>query len=119
MKMFRVAGARISGILKTISWHVEGLRRPSIKTIFVDEEPRWPRRNIVYVRNGADGPAFGYLTCPCGCGATLHLRFLGERRPRWSISLDRKGRVTLHPSVWRRVDCGSHFVVRAGKVEWC
>ena len=119
MKLFRATAACIARILKTVSWYAQGLRRPSIKMILVNGEPRNPRRNVVYVRKGASGPAFGYLACPCGCGATLHLRFVGERRPRWSISLDRNGRVTLHPSVWRRVDCNSHFVVRAGKIEWC
>jgi hypothetical protein len=39
--------------------------------------------------------------------------------PRWDIALDGKGRVSLHPSVWRRVGCRSHFWVRAGKIVWC
>lgn len=119
MKVFRQAAIRLSAAWRTVSWHAQGVRRRSIRAVFVDEEPRAPGRNILYVRKGADGPAFGYLACPCGCHATLHLRFTGERRPRWSMSLDWKRRVTLHPSVWRTMDCRSHFFVRAGKIEWC
>jgi hypothetical protein len=39
--------------------------------------------------------------------------------PRWDIALDKKGRVSLHPSVWRRIGCRSHFLVRAGRIVWC
>lgn len=39
--------------------------------------------------------------------------------PRWDVSHDAKGRVTLHPSVWRRDGCRSHSWLRAGKIVWC
>src|SRR3546814_8310214 len=41
------------------------------------------------------------MLCPCGCGETIHLRFMGERRPRWSLG-SLSGRATVFPSIWRQ-----------------
>lgn len=91
--------------------------RVKVRNCVEPPERPWPRR--VYVTHGAAGPAFGYMRCPCGCGETLHLRFFGERRPRWSVASDDQGVATLHPSVWRQTGCRSHFVLKAGRVHWC
>jgi uncharacterized protein DUF6527 len=116
--MLHKAAACIARLWTTVPWKVQGWRRPAVVAVLVDGEPLRLRRNIMYVRESAGGPAFGYLACPCGCGTTLHLRFIGERRPRWSLSIDVEGRVTVHPSVWRGTGCGSHFFVRRGCIEW-
>ncbi|WP_407119579.1 DUF6527 family protein [Bradyrhizobium sp. LMG 9283] len=44
---------------------------------------------------------------------------LDEVKPRWDVVVDAEGRVSLHPSVWRRTGCRSHFWIRKGKVVWC
>ncbi|WP_271627860.1 DUF6527 family protein [Bradyrhizobium sp. CCBAU 11445] len=96
-----------------------GRLTPSVRAAFVAERPMHLRRNVLYVTSGAEGPAFGFLRCPCGCGETLHLRFFGARHPRWRLSTDRKQIVTLAPSVSRQTGCKSHFVLRKGKIHWC
>jgi hypothetical protein len=53
------------------------------------------------------------------CGKRLEMMLLKGVKPRWDISQDAKGRVSLHPSVWLRDGCKSHFWVRAGKNVWC
>lgn len=119
MKFLRRAAVLVANLWRAAAWKVEGWRRRDVKVVLVDEEPKHLQRNLLYVRQGAGRPAFGYLACPCGCGATLHLRFVGARRPRWVLSLDRNGRATLRPSVWRGTGCGSHFFVCAGRIVWC
>lgn len=79
---------------------------------------RLPHLNFVLARDGDEDWSVG-VRCPCGCGDRLEMMLLPEIRPRWDLSLDAKGHVTLYPSVWRKSGCGSHFWVRKGKIIWC
>lgn len=90
-----------------------------IKVTFTDREPAKPKARRLYVASSPSGPTFGYLLCPCGCGETLHLRFLPDRRPRWDVDIGADGAVSLTPSVWRQVGCRSHFILKEGKIHWC
>lgn len=58
------------------------------------------------------------LLCPCGCGRILHLNLLPDDRPLWRVTEHPNGTASLHPSVWRKKDCGSHFWFRKGRVHW-
>lgn len=95
----------------------EWFRRP-IRVVEIDERPKVLKPRRLYVTRHAEGPAFGFLLCPCGCRETVHLRFMGERRPRWSLE-SRAGRATVFPSVWRQSGCRSHFFIRVGRIDWC
>jgi Family of unknown function (DUF6527) len=77
-----------------------------------------PRRNLVLAREDGEDWCVG-LRCPCGCGERLEMMMLENVTPRWDIALDKQGRVSLLPSVFRRVGCRSHFWVRAGRIVWC
>ena len=57
------------------------------------------------------------LLCPCGCGRILHLNLLPDDRPLWRVTEHPDGTASLHPSVWRKKDCGSHFWFRNGRVH--
>ncbi|WP_415195487.1 DUF6527 family protein [Rhodopseudomonas sp.] len=59
------------------------------------------------------------MLCPCGCGKILHMNLLPDERPCWQLTVDADGLATLHPSIWRQKDCGSHFWFRRGRVIWC
>lgn len=59
------------------------------------------------------------MKCPCGCGETLQMNLLPETRPRWDVSTHWNRTVTLHPSVWRKVGCRSHFFLKKGRIVWC
>lgn len=80
-----------------------------------DSLPLW---SLVMARDGDEDWAIG-LRCPCGCGQRLEMMLLKEVKPRWDVSVDFKGRVSLHPSVWLREGCRSHFWVKGGKIVWC
>ncbi|WP_425525696.1 DUF6527 family protein [Xanthomonas campestris] len=57
------------------------------------------------------------MMCPCGCGEVIELSLSPESRNFWKLAVE-AGRPTLHPSVWRKTGCGSHFWVRRGRVQW-
>lgn len=59
------------------------------------------------------------LTCPGGCGASISLPLNPMRRPRWRVRTDSRSRPTVEPSVHQTNDCGCHFWIRKGMVEWC
>jgi len=77
-----------------------------------------PWRNIVLARDGDEDWCVGFR-CPCGCGRKIELLVIPEAKPRWTVHHDSAGRVTLHPSVWLKDGCQSHFFVRHGRIEWC
>ena len=77
--------------------------------------PFW---NLVVARDGGEDWSVG-LRCPCGCGERLEMMLLKEVKPRWDLSVDARGHVSLHPSVCLRQGCRSHFWVRSGKIVWC
>jgi Family of unknown function (DUF6527) len=77
-----------------------------------------PLRNLVLARDGDEDCSVG-LRCPCGCGQRLEMLLLKEVKPRWDLSVNSRGDVSLHPSVWVREGCKSHFWVRSGKIVWC
>lgn len=97
----------------------EGLL-PARRVVIVDgdESPaNLPIRSLVLLRDGDEDWSVT-MRCPCGCGQRIELPLLPEVRPRWSLRVDRRSRPTLHPSVWLKEGCRSHFLVRAGKVIW-
>ncbi|WP_316177709.1 MULTISPECIES: DUF6527 family protein [unclassified Bradyrhizobium] len=77
-----------------------------------------PFRNLVLAREDGEDWCIG-MRCPCGCGERLELMLLKEVRPRWDARIDQRGHVTLHPSVWLKQGCRSHFWLRDGRVIWC
>jgi len=50
------------------------------------------------------------MACPCGCGDHLTINLDPRSGPAWRL-IQRRGKLTLYPSVWRESRCRSHFVV--------
>lgn len=59
------------------------------------------------------------LKCPGGCGVKIALSLNPNRRPRWRVDADLFTRPSIEPSVHQTNDCGCHFWVRRGVIEWC
>jgi hypothetical protein len=57
--------------------------------------------------------------CPCGCDQRIQLSLNPECRPRWSVSVDWLGRLSVSPSVHQLDGCRSHFWIRRGAIDWC
>lgn len=81
--------------------------------------PKSMKSNLLYVLTDDGEPWQAAMVCPCGCGMTLDMNLLTDERPYWSYSADKRGAATLHPSVWRKIGCKSHFWLREGKIIWC
>ena len=76
-----------------------------------------PALRVVVLRE--DGEMWSAaLRCPCGCRQRVELALIPEATPRWTLTQDQGRYPTLHPSVWLRDGCRSHFFVRSGKVIW-
>ena len=58
------------------------------------------------------------LRCPCGCGS---LTVLTLDPSRWQLYFDGED-ITIEgnptSSIWTTAECGSHYFIREGKVEW-
>lgn len=99
---------------------VERLRRPlALRMVADDSLPEHlMAREVVIAEDDGEAWVAG-LICPCGCGDRIELMLLKDVRPRWSASVDAKGRPSLFPSVWRKEGCRSHFWLRNGRIRWC
>lgn len=99
---------------------VQGWFAPRYRTQIVEERlPQMLRKRTLYVVQEDGFEEQAALLCPCGCGRTLHMNLIPDERPCWTRTQHNDGTSTLHPSVWRQKDCGSHFWFRRGRVVWC
>lgn len=93
---------------------------PPYRTAIVQEYlPKSLNGKTLYIVEDDGFEEQAAMLCPCGCGRVLHMNLLRDERPCWLVTKHRDGTVTLHPSVWRQKDCGSHFWFRRGRVQWC
>jgi hypothetical protein len=107
--------------LKRVYWAIIDRLRPTLRVIELtgDTLPvSIPANLVVRLVDDGDDWSVGF-NCPCGCKEVLELMLLPAVIPRWDLSVDARGRPTLHPSVWRTTGCRSHFWIRKGRVVWC
>lgn len=113
----------MSWLARLYAWFVglfSGWFDPPYKTQTVEEElPSALQKRTLYVVQEDGFEEQAAMLCPCGCGNVLHMNLLTDERPCWRVTRHQDGTATLHPSVWRKKDCRSHFWFRRGRVEWC
>lgn len=88
-------------------------------TQHLEELPDALRSGVVYVLGEGRYRWSVTTLCPCGCGAVLQMSVMREGRPRWQLEEHEDGTISLHPSVWRKEGCRSHFFLRHGWIIWC
>lgn len=84
----------------------------------IDELPEQVHKRRIYLVGESQEPWLIAFECPCGCNSLIQLNTLKDAKPCWSYELRRFGRISLKPSVWRKVGCKSHFWVRNGEIVW-
>jgi hypothetical protein len=84
-----------------------------------DTLPKQLKRRTLYIVQEDGFQEQAAMICPCGCRSILHMNLLTDERPCWRVTRHDDGTATLHPSVWRKKECGSHFWFRNGRVVWC
>lgn len=106
-------------ISKLITTTLDRLFRRSILVIEGDSLPnKMPMRSIVVAFEENEFWCVG-MKCPCGCGRIIELPIIDEASPRWDIEINSKNQVSLHPSVFLKIGCESHFWLKNGKIIWC
>ena len=86
-------------------------------SIVEGEFPAVLDKETLYVLTEDGIPWEAVLTCPCGCGTRLQMNLLPDEHPRWQYNV-RNGLPSLFPSVNRKIECKSHFILRHGRIIW-
>lgn len=105
-------------VVKWIKLKYYKLTSPKYKAIAVKEYPNVIQHRNIYVVSDGAVPDTIIFKCPCGCNADIYLNLLKDTRPSWSFIIDKKGKITISPSIWRKINCKSHFFLRKGKIIW-
>lgn len=92
---------------------------PPYKTIYVEDLPGTLNRKTLYIIKEDGYVEHATLVCPCGCEALLHMNLIPDEHPCWQVLNHRNGTTSLKPSVWRKIDCKSHFFFTRGRIYWC
>lgn len=95
------------------------LVRPYRTRVVEGELPAVLKKRTLYILKEDGFLEQAAMICPCGCGKALHMNLLTDERPCWRVTHHEDGTATLHPSVWRKKECRSHFWFRRGRVQWC
>lgn len=105
------------------AWHVyERLHHwlvPPYGTRLVENYlPKQLKKRTLYIVQDGGFLEQAAMLCPCGCKRVLHMNLLTDEHPCWHLTQHKDGTASLYPSVWRKVDCQSHFWFRRGRIHW-
>ena len=114
------AYGRVDRFLRSAYGRIHDWFVPPYATLLVEDAlPKQLKRRTLYIVEEDGFQEQAAMICPCGCRAILHMNLLADERPCWRVTHHDDGTATLHPSVWRKKECGSHFWFRNGRVVWC
>jgi hypothetical protein len=85
---------------------------------YVNDFPDHPATYILYVLGKPGREWLAGINCPCGCGEFIEL-VLDGHSPNWQLFISDDGKPSLSPSVFRSINCHSHFFLRKGRIQWC
>jgi hypothetical protein len=80
--------------------------------------PKQLKKRMLYIVQDDGFLEQAAMLCPCGCKRVLHMNLLTDEHPCWHLTQHKDGTASLYPSVWRKVDCQSHFWFRRGRIDW-
>jgi len=104
---------------KIINWFKNLFGIGNYKLLFVQELPQNLNKMTVYVEGNikTHEKYYANFICPCGCGDILTLNLIDDVSPVWRIMEDHR-KFSIHPSIWRKGICKSHFWIKQNKVRW-
>lgn len=91
----------------------------AFRTVLLEDMPDDVEFDTLYLIGEDEMYWFAAMECPCGCKAKIQLSLLPDDKPKWSVDQHTDHTASLHPSVWRKVGCKSHFWFKKGLVQWC
>lgn len=101
------------------TWLHKWFVRPYHTRIIKGELPDQLKRKTIYIVQDDGFLEHVSMLCPCGCSNVLHMNLIPDERPCWNVTEHSDGTVSLHPSIWRKKGCESHFWFRSGRIYWC
>ena len=60
-------------------------------------------------------PRLLVLMCPCGCGEIFATNLDAQAGKAWRL-YQKRGLITIFPSVWRDTGCESHFIISKSQI---
>ncbi|MGY5352002.1 DUF6527 family protein [Wenyingzhuangia sp. IMCC45533] len=106
---------------KLLKWFkILFVKRRTYRLEYVKQSPEFLKDNIVYVECNIDKFEYWYVVfkCPCGCKEQIVLNLFKDVKPNWDLKKDKKY-FSIYPSVFRTVNCKSHFWMKKNKIVWC
>lgn len=76
------------------------------------------KTGVIHIVQYDGNPKWAYLRCPCPKHDVIRLNLSKQKRPCWSIKLNRDSSPDVSPSIWQLDGCYSHFWIRDGRVAW-
>jgi hypothetical protein len=120
MKRILAIVSSVAGAARWTWTAVRGLFVRPYRTVIVQERlPPGLRKRTLYIAEEDGYQEQAAMICPCGCGRVLHMNLLADKLPCWRVTRHNDGTASLHPSVWRKKECRSHFWLRKGCIQWC
>ena len=58
------------------------------------------------------------ILCPDGCGEVITVNLDRRSGPAWRF-FERRGTLTIYPSIWRDSGCRAHFIIWNSEILWC
>ena len=111
--------AKILKKIKNFLWkYIPDHSHPTYKLVYCGDVPGTFNKETIYILGSNKFPWQIAFLCPCNCGDLIQLNLLKEARPSWNFKVDKRKKITLKPSVWRKVGCKSHFLVQKGRIVW-
>lgn len=85
---------------------------------YVIDLPDVLKSKQIYILKDGIVPELLAFKCPCGCNQDIILNLLKDTTPKWDFDFTLIGEINIYPSIWRSIDCKSHFFIRKSKVVW-
>lgn len=101
------------------AWSFSKFSSPYTVTVVEDYLPDNLNKKSLYIVVDDEYIEQAAMICPCGCRKILHMNMLPDERPCWHLRKNSDDSHTLHPSIWRKKECLSHFWFRNNRVYWC
>lgn len=104
-------------IQRLISWLQELFQTP-YRYVYIEDIPEQVIDKTIYIIGTEEFPWLLLFICPCGCKQKIHLNLLTDTRPYWKYKISWENKISVSPSIFRKVGCESHFFVIKSKIKW-
>jgi len=103
---------------KKLKLKVKRWLSPKYQVKLQSEYPEDPKPYVMYLIGERIDPWLVCFRCPCSCGEIINLNLLKDASPVWKVKINKKGKLTIRPSIKRTIGCRSHFFLTQNRIDW-